>query len=527
MKVRAAAVVGRVQPAWSVLATLLIGTLVVTTARWGPDWPAQEFRSALARSSGLVVWDDQWYGGHALLGYSVLYPVISATLGASITGLLAVGVAAYAAVRLIPDDLPHREDIGFAVVVAGVLGSNLLIGQIPFLLSAAFGLCALVTLLDHRPWLTIALSVACGLASPLGGAFVLMAIPALAVRTGWPRALTLLGAATALPVALVLGGAGGPFPCPWTSLVGVAAFCAGLLVSTTSRDRVLRRFLAMYLLAGAVAFAVPNPIGGNITRIGKLIALPLAVYLFVLRPQRRRIWAAVPALLASAAWFLVPAASAAVHGAADPSRQASYYTGLLSYLGTQDPTQGRLEIPFTREHWEAAYVAPHYPIARGWERQTDLQYNAVLYAPLTAQSYRAWLDQQAVDLIALPSVPLDQGGQAEASLLRHPPAYLTEVWSDRDWTIWRVRAAVPLASGAARLTHLGPAQVQLDFARPGAVTVRVRWTLLWQPTAKTTCVQPTADNWLQVRSSRPGPVTVNAGLNSAVLSRHYDCDLPD
>ncbi|MGH9060864.1 MAG: hypothetical protein ACRDZY_15340, partial [Acidimicrobiales bacterium] len=374
MRTRAVAVVGRVQPAWSVFATLIIGTLVVTTARWGPDWPAQEFRSALARSSGLVVWDDQWYGGHALLGYSSLYPVISGVLGASVTGLAAVCVAAYAAVRLIPDDLPHREDIGFAVVVAGVLGSNMLIGQIPFLLSAALGLCSLVSLQGRPVWLTIALSVACGLASPLGGAFLLMATPALAVRTGWPRAFTLAGAAIAIPVALVLGGASGPFPCPWTSLVGVAAFCAGLLVSTTSRDRVLRRFTFVYLLAGAVAFAVPNPIGGNITRIGKLIALPLAVYLFVLRPQRRRAWPAVLALLGAAAWFVVPAASAAVHGAADPSRQVSYYTGLLSYLRTQDPTQGRLEIPFTREHWEAAYVASHYPIARGWERQTDLQY---------------------------------------------------------------------------------------------------------------------------------------------------------
>jgi hypothetical protein len=68
--------------------------------------------------------------------------------------------------------------------------------------------------------------------------------------------------------------------------------------------------------------------------------------------------------------------------------------------------------------------------------------------------------------------------------------------------------------------------VQVTFARPGSVTVRVRWTLLWDTSSSTACVQPTRDNWLEVRSSTVGVVTVDADLNGAVLSRHYDCDLP-
>ena len=516
----------RMRPAWSVGASVLVGTLVVTLARWGPDWPAQEFRSAMARAFGLLAWDDQWYGGHALLGYSVLYPLIAALLGASITGVLAVAVASYAAVRLLPAQLSRAADIGFAAVVAISLGANLLIGQIPFLLATALGLSALVALTRGRRWLTIALSCACGLASPLGGAFLLMLIPAVAASTGWRRALYLGGAAVSLPVAALLGGAEGPFPCPWTSFVGVLAFAAVLLLSTTRDDRVLRRFAFVYVLAAVAAFLVPNPIGGNITRIGKLVALPLVLYLFVLRPRRWRALRLIPTFVGAALWFIVPAASAALHGADDPSRKQGYYNGLLGYLATQDPTQGRLEIPFTREHWESTFVAPKYPIARGWERQTDLQYNSVLYGQLTAKSYRDWLDSQAIDLVAMPSVPLDDGGKAEAVLLRSPPSYLQRVWSDPQWTVWRVRDAVPLSSGAGELTYLGVSQLKTHFDHPGSLTVRVRWSLLWHVTGGSGCVRPTSDNWLQVRSASAGDVTVAAGLNGAVLSRQYDCDLP-
>jgi hypothetical protein len=509
-----------------VAASVLVGSLVVTTARWGPDWPAQEFRSALARSFGLLAWDDQWYGGHAMLGYSVLYPVVSSILGAPVTGLVAVAVSAYAAVHLLPVAITRRQHMAFAAVIALSLGANLLIGQIPFLLSTAFGLLCLLALERGRSVPTALLSCACGLASPLGGAFVLMTIPAAAARTGWRRAALLAGAAAPLPVAILLGGAGGPFPFPWQSLLGVIAFCAGLWLATTCEDRVLRRLAVVYALAAVAAFVVPNPIGGNIGRLGKIIALPLATYLLVFRLEARRVCRAVAAVLCATGWFAVPAASAAVHGATDPSRKAAYYSGLLAFLGTQDPTRGRLEIPFTREHWETTFVASHYPLARGWERQTDLEYDAVLYGPLTAQSYRDWLDAQAVDLVALPSVPLDDGGRAEAALLRHPPAYLARVWSDRRWTVWRVRDAVPIVSGAGRLTRLDVSHLTARFAGPGSITVRVRWSLLWHVTSGEACVQPTSDGWLQVRSANAGDVTVGAGLNGAVLSRRYDCDLP-
>ena len=56
----------------------------------------------------------------------------------------------------------------------------------------------------------------------------------------------------------------------------------------------------------------------------------------------------------------------------------------------------RVEIPFTDNHWESRWVAPHVPLARGWERQLDRERNALFYdgRPLTPARYRALARRQ-------------------------------------------------------------------------------------------------------------------------------------
>jgi hypothetical protein len=304
----------------------------------------------------------------------------------------------------------------------------------------------------------------------------------------------------------------------------VLAFSAVAYLAATPEQQVLRRFAWLYAVAAVACFVVPNPIGGNITRLGKLIALPLACYL--LSPGRRRQLARfATATVAALLWPLVPLTTAVAHGAGDPSQHQAYYQGLLSFLKTQNPADGRLEIPFTREHWEAAQVAPAFPIARGWERQTDLQHNAVLYGPLTAGTYKAWLDDNAVALVALPAVPLDDGGRAEAALLANPPPYLVPVWSDAHWRVWRVVGGQALATGAATVTDLGPASVRANFTRPGTVVIRIRSSRLWQVTSGRACVGSTSGGWLAIRSAEPGPVTVRARMSLQLVTGQPGCDI--
>ena len=106
----------------------------------------------------------------------------------------------------------------------------------------------------------------------------------------------------------------------------------------------------------------------------------------------------------------------------DPSTKHGYYVPLLSALRRQAAMPiGRLEIPITHNHWEAAYVAPTVVIARGWERQLDRQVNGIFYrGRLNATSYRAWLDRLGVRWVAVPDTRLE-GAVAISRLLMVPP----------------------------------------------------------------------------------------------------------
>jgi hypothetical protein len=452
----------------------------------------------------------------------VLYPFLASLIGAQVTGILAVTAAASAAVHLLPVANPRRRRL-LSVSVAGLLAGSLVIGLVPFLLGVAFGLWGLVALRSDRKAATGLLVGAASLASPLAGLFLLMAAPPLARAYTWRRVVPLCGAAAGPAVAIIVGGSTGPEPYPWQSLLGVLCFCASAWLVTEPGERLLRRFAVVYAVMGIVLFLIPNPVGGNISRLGKLVAVPLACFLFDrarLAGRRRLAALAAVALL----WPCVPLSSAIAAGARDPSQSAAYYTGLLAYLRTQDPTAGRLEIPFTRAHWEAARVAPFFALARGWERQTDLQYNSVLYKPLSAARYRRWLRQSAVALVALPSVPLDEGGLAEGNLLKRPPSYLKPVWSDPRWTVWRVVGAQPLVSGPARISRMGPASFDIVFRRAGTSVVRIRASALWRVTHGTGCVGVDPNGWLEIRARAAQVLTVRARISTQLIVGHPDCD---
>ncbi len=507
--------------AWGI--SLLAGVVVVVGVRLGPDWPAQEFRASLARQFGLLAWNNLWYAGHALPGYSLLYPMFASVLGASITGVAAVTAAAWSAERLLPDVVSPAGRRAFGVAVGLSLGASLIVGQVPFLLGVAFGLAALLALVRGRGVLVPVLSAACSLSSPLAGLFLLLAVPGLAAYAGWRRATLLSGAGAGLGLAALVGGASGPFPCSWTSLAAVLAFCAVAGVASNPGDIVVRRLSATYASVAVVVFFVPTPVGANINRVAELAALPAACWLLTRRDKERRRFLGlvlVPAVL----WTGIPVGSAIAHGAGEPTRQAAYYSGLLAYLRTQDPIDGRLEIPLTRGHWESSFVAPAFPLARGWERQTDRGDNLALYQPLTPAAFDAWLDDSGVALVALPDAPLDYGGQAEARLLADPPPYLRLVFQDSHWRLWRVIDASPLVTGAANMTQLGPASFQVQFSRPGTAYVRLRASGLWQVSSGTACLGTTPTGWLTVTSAQPGPVTVRARLNSRMLAGASGCE---
>jgi len=517
----------RPRPRFAWLLTLAIGTVVVTVGRIGPDWPAQEFRTAV----GLQAWSNAWYAGHALLGYSVLFPLVAAVVGVGVTGLAAATVTTWASLRLMPMSLAghRRTRVLVEVAVALAVVGDLVSGQVPFLLGLAFGAPAFLAVRARHSWLALALAICSSLASPLAGFFVLLVGLVLLPDVGWRRALPLAGAGAGSLVAVVFGGSSGSFPFDapfWGPLLG---FVLGGLFVVPRELRPLRRFIWLMALVSLALFVVPNPIGGNIDRLSQLYSVPLSILVVAAATRARtrvlgrtRLTVAWIGAVASLVWIAFPVSAAVDHEAGDPSSRPAFFSGLNGFLATRSvATLGRVEIPFTRGHWEAAYVAPHYPIARGWERQTDIQDNAVLYHPLTAASYRAWLDQQAIGLVAVPAAPTDRGGAAERALLQNPPSYLSVVYRDADWTVYRVADPTPIVSGAT-LEAFGTSSVTLRFDQPGTATVRVHSSPLWSASGAA-CVVDDDGPWLEVRSDQPGTVTAAATAAGVLPSKDDAC----
>jgi hypothetical protein len=142
----------------------------------------------------------------------------------------------------------------------------------------------------------------------------------------------------------------------------------------------------------------------------------------------------------------------------------------------------------------------------------------MLYHRLTPAGYRAWLDDNAVSAVALPRAPLDEGGTAEAALLRHAPKYLVPVWHNAHWRVWRVADPTPIVSGAARLLDQDPASLTLRFSAPGTVVVRVRASNLWVSGVAGVCVGRTTHGWLTVTSPSAGDVQVETSLTAKLIT---------
>jgi hypothetical protein len=216
-----------------------------------------------------------------------------------------------------------------------------------------------------------------------------------------------------------------------------------------------------------------------------------------------------------AVWQWAPSGSVVTSPASHPELQESFYQPLLQELALRAPEPIRVEVPPTLEHWEAAFLAPHISLARGWERQLDIADNSLFYTAgaLTASSYKTWLDTNGITWVALPSAPLDYASQGEARLLESGQvAGLDLVWQTPDWRLWRVDGSPGLVSGAASLTSVGPDHLVLQVSQPGPITVRVHYTDFWTVTAGAACLSAAPGGWTGIDAVTVGPLELSASV---------------
>jgi hypothetical protein len=475
----------------------------------GSDLPAQVFRAELFREDGFVLWNSQWFGGHAMLGYSVIAPAISAALGPLALGAVSGIASALLFERILRFSFGPVAWLGGLWFALGTV-TNLIVGRTTYAFGVALGLGAIYALQHRHAVIALVCGFLCALASPLAGCFLAVAAAAWAVASREKRVWALaLGFVTLAPVAAiaVLFPTAGAEPYEAWALIWDLACCA-VVAAALWRYPAARWGAGLFAAVAIGSFLVPTAVGGNVSRLGQYVAGPLiACALF---PRRRLLLAALAIPLLIWQWF--PAVDGIAFAHTDPSTRAAYYKPLVTYLDNQSGPIGRVEIPSTYRHWEAAYAAPDVLLARGWERQLDIAYNPIFYSkPLTAASYRTWLQANGVKYVALPDARLDDSSLGERTLIEHGLPYLHEVWHNPHWRVWSVAGFNGLVEGPAVLQKMTPDRVTLDVTGPGSLLLRVRATTHWS-VSPSGCAASSTDGWTVLRNLPIATVTLTQSL---------------
>jgi hypothetical protein len=433
-----------------------------------------------------------------------------------------------------------------------------------------------------RHVVALALAVLCAVASPVAGAFLALAGLAWALTSraasGWPRAWPIVFTLAALvPIGLLTlafpeggtqpfvasafypdiaailliavlilrdlrerreraggrdrpgdtdGNAAGDGANPGDTDSGVASSDpAGGDGRGERIDRLLLAGALLYALALLGAYAIPSAVGGNVDRLGALLAGPILAC--VLAPRHRRLLLVLAPLFLY--WQLNAPLADFSSAASDPAVNASFYTPLLGELRTlgvgYDARPVRIEVVPTVDHGEARWMAPHVMLARGWERQLDQRDAPLFYdearTPLTPARYRAWLSEDAVSYVALPDAPLDYSAKGEARLLRGGgTSYLREIWRSAHWRLFAVFGATPLAQPPATLTSATTDSFTLAEPRPASTIVRIRFTPYWAILGGQGCVREAPGGWTEVQARSAGSVRVGIDFSLGRIFSH-------
>jgi hypothetical protein len=520
-----------------VASTVLAAVLAAVYLVWAPpsqDLAAATFRADLFAEHGFAFWNDHWYSGHYLFAYSVLYPALGALLGERVVAALAVVAAATLFAALAERRFGDRSLLPSLWFAAGV-SSWLLTGRVPFLLGVPLGLGALLAADRGRLGLAGLLAVCSSLASPVAGLFVALAGVAVGLAGDLRK-----GAWLAIPAGGLIGvlslafPTAGEEPFVFSAFIAIPLLTVGVLLLVPAEHRAVRIGAVLYALLAVGIVLIADPLGGNVTRLGALFAGPVLALL--VWPRGALVVAAISLPLLY--WQVTAPIRDVSRGTGDPATERAFYEPLLAALdrlppplGDRDPPLAlRVQVPPTQNRWEAAYVAPDYPIARGWLRQLEAEdFELFTEGRLTAEAYRRWLYDDGIGYVAVPDAELDYLAEDEVALIGTGLPYLDEIWSDPNWRLYRVEGSPGLVSVISgprspppTLSIEGTSGFRL-MGEAGSYLVRLHWTPYWEIRGADACVERAGD-WTRVELAESGSVTVDAEPNiDGLLRRERTC----
>ena len=146
---------------------------------------------------------------------------------------------------------------------------------------------------------------------------------------------------------------------------------------------------------------------------------------------------------------------AAARHAAEPRRSldgALLLRAAQQLAGRPRGERDRIEIPYTFNHWETAYVSPRFALARGWLRQLDRERNSLFYeGRLTdASATGHGCSTRASATSRCPDAELDYSAEKEADLVRAAQPYLRQRAVLKHWRVYEV---IPGSQPARRSTR--------------------------------------------------------------------------
>ncbi len=444
-----------------------------------------------------MLWNADWYSGHLVPGYSLLYPPLGALLGPPLVGALSAVVMSVAYATLVRREIGGRGADISSIWFAFGAGALLYTGRITFLLGFALAMSAL--LLVHRPPVAALAAAGSALASPVAGLFLALTGAALVLSGRFREGLALgVGASIATLAVIIAFPVGGTQPFGLSSFWWVAVACGIAVLVIPSELRALRIGIALYTVLLIGVFFVDTPIGSNAPRLGAMLLGPVAALALYDRRPKLLALVALPLLY----WQIAAPVGDFVRGQGDPSTEAAFYEPLIDELDARvgsDPV--RIQVPATQERWEAVYLAERFPLARGWLRQLESgDIGDFRDGPLTPEIYRHWLVDHGVSYVALPSAKLDYISKLEGELLREDDLpFLREIWSSEDWRLWEVLPSVRgdgsqpagdlLASKGASVTELGPDGFTVVVPGAGDYLLRMSYTPYFEVTEGDACIR--------------------------------------
>ncbi|MFE4328020.1 MFS transporter [Streptomyces sp. NPDC056831] len=494
--------------------TIATAAAAVTHVLWffffansGGDLAAQDAWAEFVGRHPGTAYNLAWYGGMHPVSYSVVSPYLMSVLGVRTTMMVAGTVSAALTALILVRVRAVRNPL--ACSLAGVFAylCNALSGRVTFGLGMMFAVGAVAAVFcwpylrcEHRlhrsscrcaprrRWAKAAVAAPlAGLAtasSPVAGLFLGVVAAALFLNKRRPGAYA-LGLA---PVAVVALSAW-LFPFSGTQPMSIATLSlpflfAVLVFVLVPRDwKTVRTAAGVYGVGTLLTYVVDSQIGSNVTRMAMLFAgVVLLAALPYTEPRSRRWYALVLAFVGLNFWIGFKGVDDIVRTApaASWTRELAPLVNELQEVGAE---RGRVEVVPASSHREASALAPYVNLARGWNRQADMERNPLFYDDtLNSADYREWLDRWAVRYVVLPKgTPDSTGAVQEAELVDRGLPYLKPVWSDANWRLFEVDSPVPLADPPATVDRAEAGELTIHVKTPGRILIRIpysRWLAL-------------------------------------------------